>query len=160
MALMDEFLLHHIVMKKGRTVINTPEFESFARTYKDYWSRINEALIQFEDWAEDNALDLLFFDGKKIADFALSEWLVLSSQSALTSSSSSTSTVTSSTSSQLQSSSALHRSTRIEYANLKEEQMLSCLVNIDAVMACLRQLGQCFKQGKRENKASKAIFIQ
>eukprot|EP00770_Monocercomonoides_exilis_P011996 MONOS_11938.1-p1 / transcript=MONOS_11938.1 / gene=MONOS_11938 / organism=Monocercomonoides_exilis_PA203 / gene_product=flagellar associated protein / transcript_product=flagellar associated protein / location=Mono_scaffold00628:4-3414(-) / protein_length=1023 / sequence_SO=supercontig / SO=protein_coding / is_pseudo=false len=168
MALMDEFSLHHIVMKKGRTVINTPEFESFARTYKDYWSRINEALIQFEDWAEDNALDLLFVDGKKIADFALSEWFVLSSPSALTpssssSSSSSTSTVTSpasspsSASSQLQSSPATHRSARIEYARLKEEQMLSCLVNIDAVQACLRQPGQRFKQGKREDKAATAI---
>ncbi|KAH7822548.1 uncharacterized protein MONOS_8826 [Monocercomonoides exilis] len=41
--------------------------------------------------------------------------------------------------------------------NLKEEQMLGCLVNIDAVLVCLRQPGQRFKQGKREDKAATAI---
>jgi hypothetical protein len=43
---MDEFSLHQFIIRKGKTLENTPEFASFQRTYKSLWGSIDR-IIRF-----------------------------------------------------------------------------------------------------------------
>jgi hypothetical protein len=70
-SLLDSFALHHILLKKGKTVTNTPEFESFARAFKFHWSEITATVLCFEEWAAENNIDLVLINGKKIGELSL-----------------------------------------------------------------------------------------
>ena len=37
---MDEFSLHHFIIRKGVTLIETEEFKSYKRTYSHLWNQI------------------------------------------------------------------------------------------------------------------------
>ncbi|KRX06754.1 Protein kinase-like domain [Pseudocohnilembus persalinus] len=62
----DNFALHHIMFRKFKLVEETPEFESFKRSYKHCFSAIFHYLKQIEKVAKAYELGLFYVDGKKI----------------------------------------------------------------------------------------------
>jgi hypothetical protein len=70
-SLLDSFSLHHILLKHGKTITNTPEFESFARAFKFRWSEITAVIICFEEWAAENNIELVLISGRKVAERSL-----------------------------------------------------------------------------------------
>jgi hypothetical protein len=72
-TLLDTYSFHHIMIKKGRTITSTPEFESYARTFKWRWTQIMATLLCFEGFAVENSVDLLFLDGKKLVELSMRE---------------------------------------------------------------------------------------
>ena len=46
---MDEFSLHQFIIRKGKTLENTPEFASYKRTYKSVWGSIERIIRSVGD---------------------------------------------------------------------------------------------------------------
>jgi hypothetical protein len=61
------------MVKKGKTITSTPEFESYARAFKWRWTQITATLLCFEEWAFENSIDLLILDGKKLVELSTRE---------------------------------------------------------------------------------------
>ncbi|EFC42140.1 hypothetical protein NAEGRDRAFT_69956 [Naegleria gruberi] len=68
--LMDEYSLHHVIIRHGSLLDNTPEYLSFYRTYQYNWSRIYSVLSLLEKLLRDFTVPLAYVDGKKVVFLA------------------------------------------------------------------------------------------
>lgn len=69
-SLMDTFSLHEFMIRLGRAITNTPEFESYRRTYEHLWDVIALLINQLEGLLSRYAVPLAVVDGKSLADLA------------------------------------------------------------------------------------------
>eukprot|EP00602_Paraphysomonas_sp_CaronLab_P001653 CAMPEP_0185032016 /NCGR_PEP_ID=MMETSP1103-20130426/19829_1 /TAXON_ID=36769 /ORGANISM="Paraphysomonas bandaiensis, Strain Caron Lab Isolate" /LENGTH=845 /DNA_ID=CAMNT_0027567749 /DNA_START=65 /DNA_END=2599 /DNA_ORIENTATION=- len=70
-SLMDEFSLHNFMIWNGSALKDTPEFQSYQRTYKNQWSYINSVIFQLEKLMTDNFVKLAIVSGVKVAEYAI-----------------------------------------------------------------------------------------
>jgi len=56
--------------KQGHVLEETPEFESFKRTYENQWARIENILKSLEKLMRDYAINLVTVDGKSLVNLA------------------------------------------------------------------------------------------
>lgn len=69
-ALMDSFSLHELMIRMGKTLTSTPEFQSYSRSYEPLWEPIEVLLTQLEGIMARYAVPLAIVDGKSLADLA------------------------------------------------------------------------------------------
>ncbi|KAG1656325.1 hypothetical protein FOA52_006656 [Chlamydomonas sp. UWO 241] len=69
-SLMDNFSLHEFMIRMGRTIESTPEFESFKRTYEAFWDVISVLIRQLEALMTRFAVPIAVVDGKSLAELA------------------------------------------------------------------------------------------
>ena len=67
---MDTFSLHQFMIRKGKALSDTPEFESYHRTYEPLWDIIAALIKQLESLCSQYAVPLAIVDGKSLADLA------------------------------------------------------------------------------------------
>ena len=63
---MDEYSLHQFIIRKGKALMNTPEFTSYKRTYSEVWERIHRVIIKLEEMLRGGSAPFAFIDGKRI----------------------------------------------------------------------------------------------
>lgn len=68
-SLMDEFSLHNFMIWNGRVLKDTPEFQSYMRTYKNQWSYIVTVIGQLEKLMSENLIKLAIVSGLKVAEY-------------------------------------------------------------------------------------------
>ena len=71
--LLDEFSLHQFIVRKGRTLTDTPEYESFKRKHSNIWGSIKTVIRYLEDLLQLYSIPLAYVDGQKVAALALDE---------------------------------------------------------------------------------------
>ena len=59
------------MIRKGRVLGETPEFQSYKRICEDLWPVINDILIRLENVAKRSKIDWLKVDGKKLVKLAI-----------------------------------------------------------------------------------------
>ena len=70
--LMDQHSLHEFLIRRGKVLSSTPEYESFRRAYVHIWTDFLVPLVQrLADVCFDSAVPLAVVDGKSLADLAL-----------------------------------------------------------------------------------------
>ena len=65
--LLDVYSLHEFIIRKGKTLANTPEFMSFQRSFRDGWDGIKAVVVALEELLTEYAIPLAYIDGKKVA---------------------------------------------------------------------------------------------
>lgn len=70
-SLMDEYSLHNFMIWNGITLRDTPEFQSYHRTYKNQWSYIETIIVQLEKLMKDNCIKLAIISGAKVVHYSL-----------------------------------------------------------------------------------------
>jgi len=70
-SLMDQYSLHNFMIWNGRALKNTPEFQSFQRTYANDWSYIMTVIVQLEKLMTENSIKLAIIAGVKVAEYAV-----------------------------------------------------------------------------------------
>lgn len=68
--LMDEHSGHYILIRKGETLDNTPEFESFQRVCAEQWPAVASLLLQIEAICVQYDVPTATVDGKKLSNLA------------------------------------------------------------------------------------------
>jgi hypothetical protein len=68
--LMDKFSLHNFVIYEGRVMRNTPEFESFHRSFIQEWGSISGIIAQLEDIMTKHDVKLAIINGPKLYKLA------------------------------------------------------------------------------------------
>lgn len=68
--LMDEFSLHQFIIRKGKTLDQTPEFISFKRTYINQWAGISFMIHQLEKFLMEYGVPNAIINGKELAYLA------------------------------------------------------------------------------------------
>jgi hypothetical protein len=68
-TLMDEFSLHNFIIYEGKTLRETPEFQSFQRSYLHQWGSISSLIFQLEELMQNHEVRLAIINGPKL--FAL-----------------------------------------------------------------------------------------
>lgn len=68
--LMDEHSGHYILIRKGETLDNTPEFESFQRVCGEQWPAVASLLLQIEAICVQYDVPTATVDGKKLGPLA------------------------------------------------------------------------------------------
>mmetsp|Transcript_6264 Transcript_6264/g.23539 ORF Transcript_6264/g.23539 Transcript_6264/m.23539 type:complete len:1062 (-) Transcript_6264:5083-8268(-) len=71
--LMDEFSLHHIIIRRGKLLSSTPEYISYQRSFHYMWGSITTILRMLERLLTRFDVPLAFIDGKKVALLAKNE---------------------------------------------------------------------------------------
>jgi hypothetical protein len=64
---MDEYSLHQLIIRKGQVLDQTPEFNSFKRTYLQKWGQISYILMLLEKLLKGSSLEMAYVDGRKVA---------------------------------------------------------------------------------------------
>jgi len=70
--LLDDYSLHHFIIWQGKTIRDTPEFTSLARTHQASWSSIDRCVSILEEIMAINAVPLAVIDGKQLGELARS----------------------------------------------------------------------------------------
>ncbi|KAG2448854.1 hypothetical protein HYH02_006205 [Chlamydomonas schloesseri] len=70
-ALMDTFSLHEVLIRKGVVIRETPEFESYARTYEGVWGVVEGLLQHLAALCAQYMVPLAVVNGKSLADLAI-----------------------------------------------------------------------------------------
>ncbi len=68
--LLDEYSLHQFIIRKGKTLASTPEFQSFRRTNLANWGNIITVINLLEDILSQFQVPLAYIDGKSIMQLA------------------------------------------------------------------------------------------
>eukprot|EP01064_Diplonema_japonicum_P026301 TRINITY_DN3771_c0_g1_i1.p1 TRINITY_DN3771_c0_g1~~TRINITY_DN3771_c0_g1_i1.p1 ORF type:complete len:943 (+),score=239.09 TRINITY_DN3771_c0_g1_i1:98-2926(+) len=68
--LLDMYSLHEFVIRKGQALDNTPEFQSYHRSYKSNWGSITAVITQLERLLTEYGVPLAYIDGKVVAKLA------------------------------------------------------------------------------------------
>ncbi|KAL9649007.1 hypothetical protein ABK040_008386 [Willaertia magna] len=68
--LMDEYSLHHVIIRHGSMLSTTPEFISYQRTFEYNWGNILTILKLLEKLFKNYGAPLVYVDGKKVAKLA------------------------------------------------------------------------------------------
>ena len=63
---MDVYSLHFFMVRKGKTIRQSPEFESYQRAFIQEWESIERNLKQIEDICYNYEINLVKIDGKKL----------------------------------------------------------------------------------------------
>ena len=71
LSLMDEYSLHNFIIYDGRTLKETPEFESFKRTYFHVWGAISFIIERLEGFLSKFEIKLAVIDGHKVFELSL-----------------------------------------------------------------------------------------
>ncbi|EFJ52332.1 hypothetical protein VOLCADRAFT_102998 [Volvox carteri f. nagariensis] len=69
-SLMDAFSLHEVMIRKGAVVRDTPEFESYQRTFTSVWPVVEGLLQHLAALCAQYAVPLAVVNGKSLADLA------------------------------------------------------------------------------------------
>ncbi|KAG2432871.1 hypothetical protein HXX76_008603 [Chlamydomonas incerta] len=70
-ALMDTFSLHEVLIRKGVVIRETPEFESYSRSYEGVWGVVEGLLQHLAALCGQYAVPLAVVNGKSLADLAI-----------------------------------------------------------------------------------------
>ncbi|GFR40108.1 hypothetical protein Agub_g662, partial [Astrephomene gubernaculifera] len=70
-SLMDAFSLHEVLIRKGVVIRDTPEFESYARSYSSVWGVVEGLLQHLAALCGQYAVPLALVNGKSLADLAM-----------------------------------------------------------------------------------------
>ena len=70
-SLMDQFSHHNFLIWNGKVLRNTPEFQSFRRTYDTDWGPISSLMATLENLMTTYDVKLAIINGQKAADLAL-----------------------------------------------------------------------------------------
>lgn len=73
--LLDEYSLHQFIIRKGKTLTDTPEFASFQRSFRSKWGAIEHVIESLELLSRDYTIPTLYIDGRKVADVAADDML-------------------------------------------------------------------------------------
>jgi hypothetical protein len=69
-VLMDQYSLHNFLIYEGKTLKDTPEFQSFQRTYQYKWGSISSIIYQLEEYMSKNDIKLAIINGPRVFDLA------------------------------------------------------------------------------------------
>ena len=69
--LMDEYSLHQLIIRRGQFLDQTPEFNSFKRTYLQKWGQISYILMLLEKLLKNADLEMAYVDGRKVAQMGM-----------------------------------------------------------------------------------------
>ncbi|CUI15395.1 IQ calmodulin-binding protein, putative [Bodo saltans] len=78
--LLDLYSLHEFIIRRGRTLRNTPEFVSFKRSYSAQWGSIETVIEQLEDLLTAYGVNMVYIDGKRVMHFAVLDQGILSKE--------------------------------------------------------------------------------
>lgn len=78
--LLDLYSLHEFIIRRGRTLRNTPEFVSFKRSYVTQWGSIETVVEQLEDLLTAYGVPTAYIDGKQVVHYAVLDQGVLSKE--------------------------------------------------------------------------------
>ena len=67
---LDAYSLHQFIIRKGKTLVDTPEFKSYNRTYFGLWEPIALLIQLLEKILTDYDIKIAYIDGKKLAKLA------------------------------------------------------------------------------------------
>jgi hypothetical protein len=70
-SLMDQYSLHNFMIWNGDALKDTPEFQSFQRTYASEWSYISVVITKLENLMRESGIKLAIISGLKLAELAL-----------------------------------------------------------------------------------------
>ncbi|GET90269.1 hypothetical protein, conserved [Leishmania tarentolae] len=68
--LLDWYSMHEFIIRKGKTLRNTPEFASFKRHYASSWGEVDGLLEVLEEMLRNYGVELVYVDGKRLAQLA------------------------------------------------------------------------------------------
>lgn len=66
---MDEYSLHELIIRRGLVLDQTPEFNSFKRTFIQKWGQISYILMLLEKLLRHSQVEMAYIDGRKVAAF-------------------------------------------------------------------------------------------
>ena len=69
-VLMDQYSLHNFLIYEGKTLKDTPEFQSFQRTYQYKWGAISSIIYQLEEYMNKNDIKLAIINGPRVYELA------------------------------------------------------------------------------------------
>lgn len=68
--LLDLYSMHEFIIRKGKTLRNTPEFASFKRHYSASWGEVEGLIEALEELLATYGVELAYVDGKRLAQLA------------------------------------------------------------------------------------------
>lgn len=68
---LDTYSLHQFIIRKGRTLSETPEFQSYKRICNGIWEEISVIIKNLERLLNKYEIPLVYIDGKKLARLAV-----------------------------------------------------------------------------------------
>ena len=69
-SLLDQFSLHNFMIYNGQTLRDTPEFQSFRRTYNHEWGSIAVIITMLEKLLREHSVKLAIINGPSLYDLA------------------------------------------------------------------------------------------
>jgi hypothetical protein len=77
---MDEYSLHQLIIRRGHLLEQTPEFNSFKRTFLQKWGQISYILMLIEKLLKGADVEMAYVDGRKVAALCYSSEIDLNSK--------------------------------------------------------------------------------
>jgi hypothetical protein len=68
--LLDSFSLHQFIIRRGKTLSDTPEYESFKRKYLNAWGSITGIIRALEKMLEEFTVPVAYIDGNRVVTLA------------------------------------------------------------------------------------------
>jgi hypothetical protein len=68
--LLDSFSLHQFIIRRGKTLSDTPEFESFKRKYLNTWGSVMGIVRALEKMLEEFTVPVAYIDGNRVVTLA------------------------------------------------------------------------------------------
>jgi hypothetical protein len=68
--LLDMYSLHEFIIRKGATLQNTPEYQSYRRSHAHEWGAVAHVVRLLEELLASYGVPLAYIDGKKVATLA------------------------------------------------------------------------------------------
>ena len=78
--LMDEYSLHQLMIRRGHLLEQTPEFNSFKRTFLQKWGQISYILMLVEKLLKGADVEMAYVDGRKVAALCYSSEIDLNTK--------------------------------------------------------------------------------
>ncbi len=68
--LLDSFSLHQFIIRRGKTLSDTPEYESFKRKYLSAWGSVTGIVRALEKMLEEFTVPVAYIDGNRVVTLA------------------------------------------------------------------------------------------
>jgi hypothetical protein len=68
--LLDSFSLHQFIIRRGKTLSDTPEYESFKRKYLNVWGSVTGIVRALEKMLEEFTVPVAYIDGNRVVTLA------------------------------------------------------------------------------------------
>lgn len=68
--LLDSFSLHQFIIRRGKTLSDTPEYESFKRKYLNSWGGVTGIIRSLEKMLEEFTVPVAYIDGNRVVTLA------------------------------------------------------------------------------------------